>query len=51
MFSYLGDDRVEASSSGKHFNDVDLGIAKLHFELGAKRKVFSFPCALLGLGQ
>ena len=51
MFFYLGDDRVEACSNGKHFNDVDLGIAKLHFELGAKRKVFSFPCSLLGLGQ
>ena len=43
MFVYKGEDEVEASSNGKHFNDVDLGIAKLHFELGAKKKVFAFP--------
>ena len=42
LFRYLDDGRVEASSDGKHFNAVDLGIAKLHFELGAKRKVFGF---------
>ena len=42
-FVYLGEDKVEAYSSGKHFNEVDLGIAKLHFELGANKKVFGFP--------
>ena len=38
---------VEALSGGKHFPEVDLGIAKLHFEIGAKRKVFAFPNSLL----
>ena len=47
LFKYLGEDKVEARSSGKHFNDVDLGIAKLHFELGAHKKVFAFPCDVL----
>ena len=48
-FVYLGEDQVTAKSEGKHFNEVDLGIAKLHFELGAGKKVFSFPSdAILG---
>ncbi|MBP5091717.1 MAG: nitroreductase [Bacilli bacterium] len=42
LFRYEGGDKVSASSDGKHFNDVDLGIAKLHFELGAQRQVFGF---------
>lgn len=43
MFKYLGGKWVEAESHGKHFNEVDLGIAKLHFELGSGKKVFGFP--------
>ena len=43
MFKYLGGEWVEAESHGKHFNGVDLGIAKLHFELGSGKKVFGFP--------
>ena len=43
MFVYHQDGTVSASSNGKHFNDVDLGIAKLHFELGSHRKIWSYP--------
>ena len=43
VFTYLGEGKVEAINKGRHFNEVDLGIAKLHFELGSGHKVFSFP--------
>lgn len=43
LFAYTPDGNVEVSGAGKHFNDVDIGIAKLHFELGSKRKICPFP--------
>ncbi|MBQ2070287.1 MAG: nitroreductase [Bacilli bacterium] len=42
-FVYRGGEKVEAKGNGRHFNEVDIGIAKLHFELGAEKKVFPFP--------
>ena len=42
-FIYKGEEKVEAFSDGKHFNEVDLGIAKCHFELGSHKKVFGYP--------
>lgn len=41
-FKYLGGDKVEASAAGT-LSGIDLGIAKIHFELGARRKVFGHP--------
>ena len=50
-FLYQEDGSVKATGNGKHFGAVDLGIAKLHFELGAKRTVFAFDNPWLSLDK
>lgn len=38
----LSDDKVSAKSTGGFFSEVDLGIVKYHFEIGAGKESFSW---------
>lgn len=42
LFTYLGDNKVKAESTGGFYSNVDLGIAKYHFEIGAGKENFEF---------
>ena len=38
-FKYLGDNRVKATTDWGFYNKMDLGIAKLHFEVGSQQVI------------
>lgn len=41
-FTLNGDGKVSAETAGDPYTEVDLGIAKLHFELGAGKDSFQW---------
>ena len=41
-FTLVGDNKVQAESTGGFYSKVDLGIVKYHFELGAGKENFEF---------
>jgi hypothetical protein len=42
LFTLLDNNKVKAEGKGKFFSGVDLGIVKLHFEIGAGDAEYEF---------
>lgn len=42
LFTLHEEDRVSAKATGGFYSDIDLGIAKLHFEIGAGKDSFTW---------
>ena len=42
LFILIGDRQVKAEATGGFYSQIDLGIVKLHFELGAGKENFEW---------